>query len=327
MLEDREAHTVADWLRAHPGVEIIARDRSGAYADGARQGAPSAIQVADRFHLVQNASAALDDLLRGRRQVIDYARGPGPPPDPAAAVRPPSPSALRQQARRAARLARFEHARALHAAGVPKLRIARELGLSRKTIRRWIAASAPPQGHVAPEELARPRPGGLSSPTLQPHLAYLQDRWQQGCTNASQLYRELVDRGYAGSYSLVRAEVRKWRPPRPPRAPPGSRSRRRARRRSRSVRWLCLRPREQLRPEEQEALDQLLADDPAVARGYGLLGRFRTRVRGREVDQLDDWLADARASELPAFMALANGILIDRPAVEAALSLPGPPDR
>src|SRR5262249_5926217 len=71
LLPDRTAETVAQWLREHPGVEVIARDRSQAYAEGARQGAPAATQVADRFHILQNLREALDQMFRTHGKALD----------------------------------------------------------------------------------------------------------------------------------------------------------------------------------------------------------------------------------------------------------------
>jgi transposase len=312
LLHDREAKTLAGWLEAHPGVEIVARDRAGAYAEGVRSGAPDARQVADRFHLVQNAGAALDDLLRGRRRALETVTTAAQPPQPTGgSVRPPSPTMLRFQARRDARRTRFERARALHAEGHAKRQIAREVGVCVRTVRRWIAAPAPPQGHVTP--LPRERPGHLDSPSLQPYLSFLQDRWQGGCENASQLYRELVTQGYEGSYSRVRSALHPWR---------GSRLARKRRKRMVGLRWLCLRPREQLSQEEDAALEELLGQDELVAQGYELLNRFRAIVRDRDPQALAAWLPDALASSVHGFAALGKGIMLDRDAVDAALTLP-----
>ena len=58
------------WLKKHPTVDVIARDRGGLYADGASQGAPSAIQVADRFHLVVNLSCAIERVFEERSREL-----------------------------------------------------------------------------------------------------------------------------------------------------------------------------------------------------------------------------------------------------------------
>jgi transposase len=195
--------------------------------------------------------------------------------------------------------------------GMPKRRIAREVGVSVRTIQRWGGAVLPPPSRGGPEEEpARRRPGGWSSPTLQPYAAYLQERWAAGCSNVSQLYREVCTRGDAGSYTLLAQALRSWRPSRPP-----PKQRRQAK-----VRWLCLRPRAQLREEERQALDRLVEHEPALGCGYGLLHRFRALIAARDVEALDGWLTDAQQSELPSFIALANGIRGDLAAVEAALT-------
>ena len=143
LLDDRTAEVFATWLREHPGVEIIVRDRAGAYAEGGRQGAPRAIQVADRFHLSANASAALDEVLRSRRRQIEYVVAT-PEPDVEASVVPTiAPSSVsstkqRELEARARRTARWQTVRERHTAGSTIRRIATDLGMSRLTVRRLL---------------------------------------------------------------------------------------------------------------------------------------------------------------------------------------------
>jgi hypothetical protein len=118
----------------------------------------------------------------------------------------------------------------------------------------------------------------LTSPTLQPFVAYLQGRWQAGCTNIAQLKRELDAQGYRGSYSLMMQAPSQWREPRPPPDPTSRRRLGRPRVKRVNVRRLCLQPLNQLEPHECDALQEILNEDEQLAAGYDLLQRFRRLI-------------------------------------------------
>jgi transposase len=322
LLDDRTADVFANWLRHHPGVEIIVRDRAGAYAEGGKQGAPNAIQVADRFHLSANSSAAMDEVLRSRRRHVEYvvvaepAAGAGP--TPTAPVPPPSQTQQELALRRSRRSVRWDDVRSLRADGYSIQRIAREMGMHRRTVRRYLATPVVPRNRP----LEQPRPRGLSSPMLQPFVSYLHGRWQAGCTNVAQLKRELEAQGFRGSYSLMMQALSPWRDPRPPPDPSSRRRRGRPRMKRVNVRWLCLRPPDQLEPHELDALHDVLNDDERLADGYELLQRFRRLIARRSVRDLITWLVDAEESGLRPFISLAHGIQADYAAVVNGLKLP-----
>jgi transposase len=352
LLPDRTAETVAAWLRDHPGVEVIARDRAGAYAEGARQGAPAAVQVADRYHLVANVGDAFERVLQ--RHAADLrlaattagataaARDPGAAPAPAPSAGPPAaPStptpeggtpagnggeepaprtraARDRQARRGQRQARYAAVVQLAADGWSLSGISRQLGLTRLTVRRYLRAGA------FPEPAARPTL--LSEPSR--YAAHLRQRWAEGCQDAATLWRELRAMGFAGSAGTVRRHVAEWRtgpcqPGRPARGPSApvpapALGRVPAPRR---VRWWLLRAPERLRAEQQGYRERLLAQCPAIAQARTLTLEFGRLVRERDAAGLAPWLAAATASGLVEFQNLAIGIERDRAAVEAALQL------
>src|SRR5579859_2245662 len=131
--------------------------------------------------------------------------------------------------------------------------------------------------------------------------------------------REIRARGYAGSRATLFAAVQPWRGTHVPT------DQRRAERRAgrpAALRWLCLRPPEQLRPDQTERLGKLLERYPQLNAAYHLLQRFRAIVSKRDTDSLAGWLAAAKTSKLPTFARFAKGIEMDRGAVEAALTLP-----
>jgi hypothetical protein len=129
LLAGRDARPLADWLTDHPGVEVICRDRSGAYADGARTGAPGAVQVADRFHLWQNLAKAAERCVAAHRACLaepDPRGAPGHEPSGEPAQPLPQPEPAGKFAERARRHHAIVHE--LLAEGQPIRTIARQLG-------------------------------------------------------------------------------------------------------------------------------------------------------------------------------------------------------
>jgi len=351
LLPDRQANTFARWLREHPGVEVISRDRGGAYAEGGRQGAPDAVQVADRFHLVKNAGEVLERLVQRHhaafreaatavdREVAaaadasDITSARAQPPVPAAtATLPPSPAAPRRasqtqqlkEATRARRLACYEEVAKLAGQGLGPAAIARQVGLTRQTVARWLRAGGFPEH--AP---TRPRRQRIAA-----YAPYLRERWQAGCQNARQLWRELRERGFTGGHETVRRFVLRWRtapgrpglPPRQPRAAPVAVSPPAPPRTRpwspRQARWLLVKPDEALQPKQRAYVRHLEECAPALRTGQRLTREFLRLVRERDEAALAPWLATAEASGLADFVEFAKGVERDRAAVTAALTTP-----
>ncbi|KPQ32253.1 MAG: zinc-finger of transposase IS204/IS1001/IS1096/IS1165/Transposase, partial [Phormidesmis priestleyi Ana] len=114
LLPDRSAQTLAAWLKAHPGVEILSRDRSKTYRSGMTAGAPDAIQVADRFHLLQNLEETLEKAFQGKSQAIQSVEIAQLQEAGIDLTELPKPKSSRQQQREEKRAQRLENYNQVH---------------------------------------------------------------------------------------------------------------------------------------------------------------------------------------------------------------------
>jgi len=304
LLPDRDADTFATWLREHPDVEIIARDRGSSYAEGGRRGAPEAIHVADRWHLLENCSAAvLEAVKRHQPTLRSAARSLAEEAQPSPAPSAPDPSTMTSAQRRqwegwCRRMQRHAEVVRLHRSGVPAHQIARDLALSRNTVRRWIRG-----GQL---ELYRPR-----MHSLDPWRAYLEHRWAAGCRNGARLWRDVRKEGFKGGLRVVTEWASRQRLATAPAKIAIPSARRAAR--------LLVADLGVLDAAERKHIERLLATSPALARVRDLARRFSAMIRTHDAEAFHTWLADAVDSELASFTC---GLRQDEAAVRAALDQP-----
>jgi transposase len=331
LLPDRDATTVKVWLAAHPGVELVSRDRASSYSQAATEAAPKAQQVADRWHLLKNVREAIERLLERHLPIITKALKPSDPdpgkdepspddePSPALdlVAEETSSNSLREGAalaKRHRRIERFQQVHELHRQGTPIRQIARDLTMSRKAVRRYLGHEKCPEWGPR-----RRRRSGMDE-----HREWVDARIAEGEINASELHRELVARGVRLSYATVRRSLTnrleragKSRPrvnaakPKPIRPPSP---------RQLSFDWIR-RP-EKRTVEARGRLDKIRAASPDLTTALDLADEFTTLIRKQSCGTLQDWLTRAEASLCPEVRHFAEGIRRDESAVNAAITLP-----
>lgn len=350
LLGSREAEAVTAWLQAHPEIEVVSRDRGKDYIKAATEGAPQAQQVADRWHLLNNLREAVVSFLQQKPaclqagaqisepdqpgEPLPASEQPGTTPAEDKAV-PTGPEAVTSETeklltkaeqqkatRRARRQEKYERVRALHEAGHSDRAIARQLRMTPRTVRRYIKAETCPH-----------YPTGRTGPSkLDPWLSYLEQRWQAGCTNASQLWRELVEKGFSGSLGLVirwavsqrdllpaetryrRQQAKAVKPVLARQVCPASWSAQRAA-------WLIILDEGRLTEAEQAARTRMLAADTQLVTVDHLARQFIHLVKERRSEELEHWLKEVAASGIPALKSFANGLRADLAAVRNALRM------
>lgn len=335
LLPDRTATTLASWLERRPDIRVVARDRSTEYARGVSLGAPWALQVADRWHLLANIRQAVERWLHSV-----HARLRRLPPVPGSTDLPPrrdhafprsTPELDAGAESRTRWRAIYDEVRRRRAGGETLLGIARTMGLARATVRKYAAAD------TFPARL----PHGAGPSLLDAHVGYLVRRIGEGCENAMALWREIQERGYPGTSRQVHrfvAErrtmpIRSGRKPRhktvsmPERPAAGS-----PLPTARQLAWLLVQPAVVLDATAAAVVTRVEQDETAKAVA-GLARRFTALVRASGVNRtatggragaadLDPWITEAKACGAPAIATFASGLDGDAAAVRAALTEP-----
>ena len=328
LLPDRTAETLATWLKDHPGVDILSRDRSKTYKRGMSQGAPDAIQVADRFHLLHNLEETLETAFKGHNAVLKQVEKDTLQVDGLAVLLSlelpenlQSPKALN----RARRLDKYEQTHALRQQGYAIKDIAHHLGIGKRTVYKYLAASSFPER----QPTIRQQGSGLDA-----YKPYIQDQWNRGQRQTKALFHEIQQQGYPGSYStlarythqlqqltasnkpdpeLLNALPGRGPAPTLPTSPQKPLSARRAA-------WLILQ-RAETRTTEENSLITRLAQQPELSGAITLAQDFIDLIRQRLPTQLDAWLQAAKASSIKAFQSFAKGLEEDYDAVKAGMTL------
>ncbi|MFE2869928.1 ISL3 family transposase [Embleya sp. NPDC059259] len=296
VLRTHEAGRPAAWLIDHPAVEIIRRDRAGAYADGARRGAPDALQVADRFHLWQGLGRAVETCVAAHRDCLRT------PPQDCTPPQPPSPDPVGRRAERKRAAHTLVHE--LLARGHSRQAITRHLGRGPNTVLRYATAERR-------QDTVR---GNLPRPSrLDPHKPYLEQRFAAGCTSVRQPHGELLARNAPVTYAMVRAHIAALRgtpsgiAPRPPTV--------------RQVTGRLTRNPETLSEDERADLKEVPARCPEPDAAAEHVRDFGEMLGRRSAAGLPTWIAAVDAGQLPGLTGFALHLLRDFDAVTAGLTL------
>jgi hypothetical protein len=331
VLVDRSAATTASWFKDHPDVEVVSRDRAGLYAEAAREGAPQARQVADRFHLLQNFRETIERQLGGYEAPIPESHVN---PDDSQATLPllaqsdcasdaVTQTRLMRRGRLAVRQQLFDEIRALFEGGSSVGEIAHKLGLGRRRVERWVRRIDLPDRNTMASTPSTPAYFGV----------LLERRWAEGITKVRHLFAEIRHRGYTGSFSHLARFLAPWRSGEP--SLEGDEQEEPAPVRVRTLdpmtgrvispltaAALCVKPRGQMTARQVANVDALKAASAEFTAMRRLAMRFRGLLRGGTVEGLDAWLIDARASGIYAMQRFAKAIRQDLEAVQNAMSEP-----
>jgi transposase len=314
LFPDREKARVTAWLKAHQGVKLISRERGGTSAEAAREGAPRAIQVADRFHLSQNLGETLERIMR--REYPRIQQSFGEVAQPADQSLPLQRHEADKQVSQQRRMAIYEHVISLTEQGYNQTEIAEQVRMSRKKVRQLV--KGPPQPPIYKQR----------STKLSPYKSYLKRRFtEEGCDTSLQLYREICLQGYDGCCSVITNSVTQLRQHAGVAAKTGRGQTTQPKAfkdtipTPRQLRWWFQLPVERLSNKHQTQLLQVCQSEVEFALISRLAQAFVALLHAHTDERLTQWFEDVQRSAVAELISFAKGLKQDEAAVRAGLSL------
>lgn len=324
LLPHREVETVKKWLEIHPGIEIITRDRATCYSQAAELGAPQAIQVADRWHLLKNLGEALKRLLDKHNQELhlvarDIAQAKRDEEQAEESTsqsieiteqKPEVDCTLPKEEEPLSKYElNFREVKRLKSQGHSIRSIHRQTGVHRQTIKRYLKYEEYPQKII----------GGTKTSKALPFEDYLRKRWGEGEKRHMQLWREIKEQGFTGSPQSVYRFVCKY--PRDRSAenlPPPLRVKTWS---ARKVSVLMSKSFEDLDEASQNFLRAFYKRCPQANKASQLVRKFKNMTDQLRRKHLNRWIDMALESGIPSLKNFAKGLQQDYDAVKAAVAL------
>src|SRR5712691_7697731 len=299
LLPDRRAETAKVWMQAHPEIDVVSRDRGGDYASAASQGAPQAAQSADRFHLVKNLTEAVEKALVHCRAELQRGTQRAEPADQPIgeelACSLVTSDGQPYSAHQAERYERYQQVVALRQQGMKTKEIAKRVDLGVRTIQRWVSEGAYVETNYHHRHRSR----------FDAYEAYVRQRWDGGCNNIQQIWREIKAQGYPHSDRALRAHLEAVRGKKLADLPEAGVLDHFS---AKKAVWLFVRPFEDLSEKEQEELLAMRQASATAETMYQLVQEFFRLVRSRQGTQLDSWLSKVQASAIPELRRFAKGL-------------------
>lgn len=307
VLPDRTVESIKNWLKEHPTIEIVCRDRYGDYIKGIHQGAPNAIQITDRWHLLHNLSDAVRGMFCGYGNELQEVANLLAQEDSGKIIKTENENSSQKTTQKSRNKSQEKllEVKRLAKEGYSNRQISKMLGIHRETVGIYkLVDRVPVRGENKPY-------------TAAPFESYILQKWNQGYHSTQQVFHEIKKLGYTGSIASVYRYLSHLG------MQPGNKQQQQLqphRLSTHQAAWLLTMPEEKLNTYQKRYRCALYEKYPSIREASDLANGFIEILQDQKTDQLVEWIRKAQKCSISKIRYFAKGLENDLPAVQAAVS-------